>query len=258
MARFPTPLGPADEGYFRSWGGGKEFGLWNDGLIAMDISRVRGIAADHANRAAANIVVRLLATPDVWGHIQYREGAFDVRIRADLAELLDGSPRVAGAMEAAQGQGLSRRRDGHAGGGQTPCRDAYGTLHAMSPELDRKLCERHPKIFANRHGDPDSTAMCRGFECGDGWYALIDALCGALQRETDLGNAPQLVAAQVKEKFGTLRFYTRHASERQRGMIQLAEAMSARICEVCGAFVEPDGNTTPWERARCPRHTESS
>ena len=109
----------------------------------------------------------------------------------------------------------------------------------MSPELDRKLCERHPQIFANRHGDPDSTAMCRGFECGDGWYALIDTLCLALQRETDLGGGQQVVATQVKKKFGTLRFHARPASERQRGMIQFAEAMSARIDEGSGVFEGP-------------------
>ena len=55
----------------------------------------------------------------------------------------------------------------------------------MNPQLDEQLCARHPRIFAERQGDPLASAMPRGFECGDGWYALVDALCSSLQRETD-------------------------------------------------------------------------
>lgn len=50
----------------------------------------------------------------------------------------------------------------------------------MSPELDKQLCENYPEIFCDRHADMSRTAMCWGFECGDGWYALIDTLCSRL------------------------------------------------------------------------------
>ena len=33
----------------------------------------------------------------------------------------------------------------------------------MRQELDQLLCERYPKIFANRHADMKTTAMCWGF-----------------------------------------------------------------------------------------------
>ena len=49
--------------------------------------------------------------------------------------------------------------------------------------------------------------MCWGFSCGDGWYLLIDRLCSSLQWDTDTNKYPQVVATQVKEKYGTLRFY---------------------------------------------------
>jgi hypothetical protein len=68
-----------------------------------------------------------------------------------------------------------------------------------------------------------------GDACGDGWFDLIDTLCERLQFWTDRNKAPQVVAHQVKEKFGTLCFYPREANETQRGMIHMAEAMSARI-----------------------------
>ena len=46
--------------------------------------------------------------------------------------------------------------------------------------------------------------MPRGFECDDGWYSLIDALCVALQREADSGDGAQPIATEVKQKFGML------------------------------------------------------
>jgi hypothetical protein len=38
----------------------------------------------------------------------------------------------------------------------------------MKQELDEQLCAKYPKIFVNRHADMKTTAMCWGFECGDG------------------------------------------------------------------------------------------
>lgn len=105
----------------------------------------------------------------------------------------------------------------------------------MEPELDKELCARYPLIFSERHGDPATTAMCWGFEVGRGWFALVDVLCRELQRETDEQGAPQIIATQVKVKGGRLRFHVDAASDRQRAMIDLAEAMSRRLCESCGA-----------------------
>lgn len=105
----------------------------------------------------------------------------------------------------------------------------------MREELDDLLCQRYPRIFADRHRPVTESSMAWGFEVGDGWFDLIDALCEQLQFSTDYNKAPQLRAAQVKEKFGTLSFYWRgEASQAQRGMIALAGTMSARICEKCG------------------------
>lgn len=123
----------------------------------------------------------------------------------------------------------------------------------MSPDKDKALCAKYPKIFANRYADMRTTAMCWGFECGDGWYALIDALCARLQSMTDWNpnNArfPQVIATQVKEKYGGLRFYTEGCSEYQDGMIHMICALSERTCEVCGApgKTQDDG----WIRTLC-------
>jgi len=144
----------------------------------------------------------------------------------------------------------------------------------MKPELDERLCTAYPEIFAERHLSMDKTAMCWGFACGDGWFNILDRLCAVImsdytlakdryawvqkrlaegesgpyvndevlaQNKLDMEAAVPPVAKQVKEKFGTLRFYTEGASadvgasERQEAYVRLAEALSAVTCEVCGA-----------------------
>ena len=124
----------------------------------------------------------------------------------------------------------------------------------MSPELDKKLCETYPKIFRDRRGDKMVTAMCWGFECGDGWYNIIDRLCSLLQNNTDNNQAPQVIATQVKEKFGSLRFYVYGADSLADGAIDMAESLSAVTCEVCG---KPGGidNNANWLKCACPEHT---
>lgn len=66
---------------------------------------------------------------------------------------------------------------------------------------------------------------------------------------------PQVVAAQVKEKFGTLRFYYDGGDEYIHGLAAMAEAMSARTCEECGA----PGKSTQggWLTTLCQACTDS-
>ncbi len=104
----------------------------------------------------------------------------------------------------------------------------------MSPELEALLYERYPLLFAGRHLSPQETSMCWGCTCGDGWFMLLDTLCERLQWWCDHNETPQVVLTQVKEKFGELRVHQRGASPEQRGMIEMARALSARSCEVCG------------------------
>ncbi len=124
----------------------------------------------------------------------------------------------------------------------------------MTPELDRALCERHPRIFANRHAPETLCLMGQGLAVDDGWYQLIDTLCTALQRETDQNGAPQVVAVQVKEKLGGLRFYVREASERQRAMIEAAVGLSMHICESCGSPGRLGHFIHGGIATRCSRH----
>jgi hypothetical protein len=135
----------------------------------------------------------------------------------------------------------------------------------MKQELDELLCQRYPKIFVNRHGDPKETLMCWGFECGDGWYNIINQLCSNIQHHVDWAQeqkekygrgegCSQVVAVQIKEKFGTLRFYTNGGNDQIYGMIRMAESMSAVTCEECGAPGKMRGRS--WIYTACDAHAK--
>lgn len=125
----------------------------------------------------------------------------------------------------------------------------------MSPELDKALCEKYPEIFRDRYGDMRKTAMCWGFECGDGWYDLINTLCSSITHHLKYNAAPDtppVIAEQVKEKFGTLRFYYRGGDDKIDAFVQFAEYFSGKICEVCG---KPGRlNEGGWLKTTCEDH----
>jgi hypothetical protein len=128
----------------------------------------------------------------------------------------------------------------------------------MEINREAELFTRYPKIFAEAQLPSEESAMGRGIECGDGWFGLIDALCQYLQETTDRGLEPQIVAIQVKEKLGGLRFYVRgsQASRSQRGAIAFAELLSQQLCEICGAWgatISATGNL----RTRCGVHVNA-
>ena len=161
----------------------------------------------------------------------------------------------------------------------------------MKKELDEALCAKYPLIFADRNKPMTQTAMCWGFSCGDGWYNILDVLCGMLTSEyrqaksryeyyleTGVGNplwgtktvtqedidkakakmdeeAEKVpVASQVKEKFGGLRFYVDRATEEHYNYINFAENMSYRTCEVCGS--PGKRYTDGWHQVLCDTHAK--
>lgn len=181
----------------------------------------------------------------------------------------------------------------------------------MKLELDKLLCEKYPKMMVNRNNNMQETCMCWGFECGDGWFNILDQLMSEIQHHIDwkekqragaarynematqakAGNfelfeqdmkalpndeykekrlaeivagdfrpvpesIPQVTLDQVKEKFGTLRFYYSGGDDTIDGMVRLAESMSGVTCEECGNIGERRGGgwihtfCTPCEQAR--------
>ena len=166
---------------------------------------------------------------------------------------------------------------------------AYFGEAAVSPELDRALCDAHPGMFEGRHADMRTSALSWGFECGDGWYGLIVSLCdliswpyqqsrrdyedlhaalgsaqyegGPIVTERRVERSRRLMLAaeaalprvtQVKEKFGTLRVHLGSDDPRIHALVEFAEYHSGRVCEQCGApgSLRTDG----WMRTLCDKH----
>lgn len=160
----------------------------------------------------------------------------------------------------------------------------------MRIELDEQLCAKYPLIFKDRNEGMRTTAMCWGICTGDGWYNIIDVLCGLLTSDyrsaksryefiKDRLGQPKFsgsknnitqehideakakldeetlkvpVASQVKEKFGGLRFYVQAATDKHYNYINFAESMSYRTCEECGAPGKT--YTDGWHLTLCETH----
>jgi hypothetical protein len=134
--------------------------------------------------------------------------------------------------------------------------------HEDYDAFEKKMHDRFPKLFAEPYG---------GFAIGPGWWRMIETLCFNIQRHIDwkqhareslLANNPynldipdhvdQVVVTQIKEKFGTLRFYYDGGDDVVRGLVDMAESMSAHLCEECGS----PGHTRSggWMRTLCDKH----
>jgi len=105
-------------------------------------------------------------------------------------------------------------------------------------ELQRKF----PELFAG--------LTAQQVSCNDGWYALLNALCDTIQQHINVCkiqsameiaqgdtalDIPDCRITQIKEKFGTLRFYYVGGDDYIHGAVDLAEQLSVDICEDCGA-----------------------
>lgn len=129
----------------------------------------------------------------------------------------------------------------------------------MSPELTDKLNNKFPQIFPEHFY----------FEVHDGWYTLIEELCRLIQLHIDRSNVTptfiegftpnpinQVIATQIKEKFGGLRFYYDGGNDAIAAAVELTENLSYRICELCGS--PGTQNTTGWIKTRCPTCTKKA
>jgi len=114
----------------------------------------------------------------------------------------------------------------------------------MKEELDKALVRDFPLLYAQRNLPMTETCMCWGFEVSDNWEPLIRELSEKiepiLQELKDSNEETIPSASQVKEKFGTLRFYmdcypNKEVSDKIEGFILEAERKSAETCEHCGA-----------------------
>jgi hypothetical protein len=92
----------------------------------------------------------------------------------------------------------------------------------------------------------------------DGWRELLERACARIRKAVRADGGP-FRATQIKEKYGSLRFYwsgrlSPEARDRLEEAIDLAEARSATTCEICGGPGRLHGGG--WLATRCAAHAE--
>jgi hypothetical protein len=106
----------------------------------------------------------------------------------------------------------------------------------------------YPQMFAGQYG---------GIECAAGWWPIVTSLCANIQNYINWKNkhsavVPQVTVAQIKEKFGGLRFYYDGGDEYISGLVTMAEAWASHACEECGAPGTSRGGG--WIKTLCNTH----
>lgn len=145
--------------------------------------------------------------------------------------------------------------------------DLLDTLcHTIQSHIDHTRRQRTRDLRFNRalgralQGDTTRLMAYFGYRAGDGDKArewakkrVAEVMAGPEpQAKIPKVACPQVVAAQVKEKFGTLRFYYDGGDDFVYGAVAVAETMSGMLCEDCGA----PGVLRPgrWVRTLCNHH----
>ena len=114
----------------------------------------------------------------------------------------------------------------------------------MHAKLTQALFAAYPALYRGRTLGMQKNLMCFGFACGDGWYPIIDRLSATITQHVDklpIEKREDYIAAQVKEKFGGLRFYMERSTKEMEDAIDAAEEESFRTCEECGEPGETGG-----------------
>ena len=112
----------------------------------------------------------------------------------------------------------------------------------MTPR--QQLRARYPAILAHA-----------SLSYGDGWAGIMETLCERLQFHADHNAMPPVQISQAKEKYGELSVNYGGGNEYAGALVDMAEALSASICEVCGSPGKSnDAPGVQMLRTRCPQH----
>lgn len=103
----------------------------------------------------------------------------------------------------------------------------------MKAELVKKLIDRFPCINTENNIGLQWGSVC---DIGDGWFKLIAELLEAIEdiyQNSNLSMEDDFTVTQIKEKYGTLRFYASSTLKEVQDLIDLYEAKSETVCEDC-------------------------
>jgi len=122
----------------------------------------------------------------------------------------------------------------------------------MNEEHVNYLKKVYPELY-------DNDTKYGGFAIGDGWFNIINQLSQNIQhhlkwKNKDTEVVPPVIIEQIKEKFGSLRFYYQGGDDYISGLVSMAESMAGVTCETCGDVGE--SRNGGWIRVLCDHHEE--
>ena len=111
------------------------------------------------------------------------------------------------------------------------------------------LYEKYPDLFSNI--DNKHSCMAFGIECNIGWYDILSSVCYRIKQyeKNKKSDYYPVTFDQIKEKWGGLRIYYIGGDDYIRGVVDIAEEMSYKICERCGCPGSP--NKQGWITTLC-------
>ena len=105
----------------------------------------------------------------------------------------------------------------------------------MNLKNTKYLFKKYSKLFKGRKEPISQNLMAFGFDCNDGWFSLLDELCNKIYSYCKKNKLTIPKVLQVKEKFGSLRFYVDSDSDNYiENLINEYEIKSSNTCEFCG------------------------
>lgn len=130
----------------------------------------------------------------------------------------------------------------------------------MNLENEKTLIQKYPLCWESFGADSAGLVEMFGMECDNGWFDLLDRLMGRINAHLEEKYAAvgrdeyPFRVSQIKEKYGTLRFYVFGADDAIYRMIHEAETESGRICEQCGkpGFLHT-ARGGYWLKTLCPK-----
>lgn len=119
-------------------------------------------------------------------------------------------------------------------------------LRKLIPQLERLIHKIPGKYNIRKKRQWNPLVIFRGFLLGKlyDWRKSLEYVY------IESNRYPQIVASQVKEKYGGLRFYVEGASREQYAVISFVETLSNYICERCGS-TKNIGHTIGWITTLC-------
>lgn len=165
-------------------------------------------------------------------------------------------------------EGSERRLEAHMSNRTRWPDGSQSTKGSCLKSIDQ-LVAAYPRLFHDRHPRIAS-------DLPHGWFDIVDQLCRSISATLDSASAEDFQIAQIKEKFGGLRFYFEFTSaegppvgsgnaqvvgraplfEPIRALVLEAEDRAGLTCQVCG---NPGSRHVidGWISTRCDAHADA-